>query len=283
VHLVAVCGHKITDIQSLPKDVLPLKAYGITEIVVHDDQLGPYVSIKADGDMGVKGEPIWVHGIWDSTDKKSNRDSLPADVITLIVPLPESIRIRFEIVEEVVKKLNYILQKSFESLKVKNVDVTNDNYKFLKNFQSKFEKQEWNIYLTKAIDYKTKINEIDDNDIIDGVKYAVASTSYPEFIWIASVEIDNRRQVDLIFDTTGAPEGDCLLQIIFFNEIYKQQTLAVLKGVEAVLNNEKIADTVKKKIPKRLVNFINEHIKEQTNIKSYSEFSFNYYHMFTKA
>ncbi len=277
-HLVTICGFKMKPAKINLKEQVPLKAYQITEIVVHDDQLGPYASIQVDGDMDNSNATIGVHGIW-GLDTLSNKEPVPASVTSIIVPVPEGIRIRYEIVEGVVKKFCSIFEKNlptdlaiFDQTQLTANDRT--YLEVLMGIQEKFQKQEWDIYLIKSINYKKDLISTPQTEIAEGVKYATTTTTYPLYIWVASLSIDNKRHVDLIFDTTGSPDGDSLYQINFFNDIFKLHIslfIAVLDRLENMPKN----------YPSRLKEFIKTHISAP--VETYNKFCFDDYHNFTKS
>ncbi|MCK8479062.1 hypothetical protein [Psychroserpens algicola] len=201
-HLVVVLGYKINNKiendsllseQDSNSDGINLKADKIYKLYSHNDQIGPYVRVQ----LGEKQTNEII--AWEIGNKYQR-----ANVTSVIVPLIDNIRVKFEDVLSSVQEIS---------------DIANDAVHIL-NEVGLFKKDniEWDVYLTKSNYYKEEI--LTNSKLTQKMKSKIAFTSYPKYLWLAKCYFldDNRTKLlDVIYDPSDSPTGFCCFQANFFN------------------------------------------------------------------
>ena len=194
-HLVTVVGFKAEKkLKMENEETLVFKADAITKFYAHNDQIGPYVKMKTLGDNS--NEII----AFEIDDYKS-----VGRTNSLIIPLIDSIRIKYEDIYTSIKEINFIVGPTLRYLK--------------SNGKISYERIEWDLHLMTSNEYKKKV--LDDKSISDIIRKKVALTSYPRYVWFSRcsyVEKDKEIKVfDIIYDPTDTPTGFCCFQANFYD------------------------------------------------------------------
>lgn len=214
-HLVTVLGYKIGDDSKVAElslkpnsDGLKLKADKIYKLYSHNDQIGPYVRIKL-GDNETNEIKAWEIGnIYQE-----------ANVISMLIPLIDTIRVKFEDVISSVQEISDIVNDAMFIL---------NEERFLENngFQ-------WDVHLIKSNDYKEEI--LNDESIDEQIKSKIAFTSYPKYLWLAKctmIEYSGKESklLDVLYDPSDAPTGFCCFQANFFKPIFAYEFIESMKA-----------------------------------------------------
>lgn len=203
-HLVAIVGFRFEEGKTDSFngiDGLNLVADKIDAFYTHNDQVGPYAKVK----LGEKGYKLLTCNI-------GNSYLIKAKSKTIIIPLIDSIRVKYE---DVVKSVSEISKVLHAAISIKNY--------FTKNVLD-FE-LEWDIRLERSNDYKHNI--LNDPTVDKDLKIKVSESSYPRFIWLCSVmkctidpanqEILKEKVFDILYDPTDVPSGFCCLQANYYD------------------------------------------------------------------
>ena len=213
-HAVAVTGFKLEKEEPI-KNLYGLKftASRISKIYVHDDQVGPFVR------MGVSDKKVVITdhegGIINATafttsHPDGNRDltNIKAIPDLIMLPLYHKIRIPYKLVEEAINFFGVILNTLIQQLPENTQISLSDKY-------------EWDIYLTTVNSFKAdlfenrKLNDFSKN----------LTSGLPHYIWRASACINNKTEIDFLFDATDIEQGSFFLPPIFYKDILKQELI----------------------------------------------------------
>lgn len=204
-HIVSVIGYRINEKpQTLFASRLPSYSERIVRLYAHDDQWGPYAKI---GFLDSFSSQIEVN-------YEGNNSTLRAEVVSVIIPLKNSIRIRLKQVEFSAMSFDMIHNNIMASQIPKYLEI--------------YRNQEWEIYLDKGVDYKNEIlGNLKGKDFPEDTLFKIAYTSFPEYIWIARLyctDLDNNRLplYDIIYDASESPSRNnfCIYKIFVLNEEY---------------------------------------------------------------
>ena len=165
-HSVIICGYKENENRD------------ITEIYVHDDQIGPYTLVETDGDS--EGIFLKWKGFWTS---KLGYDEVLLE--KLLIPMYPKIRLTYDRIYKGVSDGYFnekiiSLKKMFPAL----------------NF-------DFDLHLTTVQNYKKNIiKDRSDNEIFCD-KIDVLKHFMPRLIWIADIYVDDHLTFQAIFDATA--------------------------------------------------------------------------------
>ena len=199
-HLITVNGFDPpTDFAQKGKN---LYSYGgfVSIIYAHDDQTGPFTKVQMVASEGIIKVIRWVNG----NDEQS---AYSGNISSIIIALPKGIRIPFEdIYEQVHTFFEKGLALIYQLPKGEELNII------------------WDIYLTKANDYRKQI--LDDNtDTYSSSqkKDLLIRTSLPNYIWVARGYSSTIPFIEFVFDAMGFPNSHnlCAKFIFFSQEVEK--------------------------------------------------------------
>lgn len=222
-HIVAVVGYRLDGNFKNnydDPDKLNLKADQVIRFYAHNDQVGPYAKIILDGDE-----------YQILTCNIGNEISIKAKTKSIIIPLHDSIRVKFEDIKESISELNDILVIST----------------FWHHEINKIESEfciEWDIRLEYSNKYKERI--LNNSNIDRDVRIKVSESSYPKFIWLCTATLylndEQFELMDILYDPTDVPTGFCCLQANYFNLERAADFLSTLDDIIESLENQEIKD-----------------------------------------
>lgn len=170
----------------------------VNKLFVHDDQIGPFARVEIDDKSNafdLKQNSFSINTTWDDLDEKLN--DVRAIPTVLLLPAYHKIRIPYDIILSSVQHFNNHL--------VNSVVVDKDI--------------EWDIYLTKNNDFKSKIKK---SEILEkNFKKELLIKNYPRYIWIASARIEEAIIFRIVFDATDIEQGNLLIEFIHYTQEYK--------------------------------------------------------------
>lgn len=156
----------------------------ISTIIVHDDQIGPYVRISFDEEPAIKT-------FWQTPEFTKSY------VSTIVLPVYPKIRIAYEDIQSIVYWLDRILTGFVVHLNKLSDEIS------------------WDIHVRASSDY---MNDIRVCNLGYFEKKYFINTSQPKYIWIASAYVEEDLILDFIFDATDVPGGSIGMQIVSFIE-----------------------------------------------------------------
>lgn len=217
-HLVCLTGYEKQRQTIERREEMSLTADLIDKLYVHDDQVGPFsrLHIRPEGSTvgAVIKDPITGFEIPLHKEAEILETSWPdgrgtekrkADLISIIIPVYNKIRIRYEDVMKRVAEIDTLLYKGEVPLN----EVT------------------WDVFLTSGNDYKRcllKRNKKEDGRffINDRLREKVAAARYPRYIWVARASTPHERSFDILFDSTDIANGFFCLDINCYTDYWKQ-------------------------------------------------------------
>lgn len=203
-HAITICGYTFDKEAPSQNDIFGLVPSSICNILVHDDQIGPYARLsfsnldyEIDGKKHTIALKVAVDG---ETNDDKNRFYVPNN---LIIGLYHKIRIPYSIVREGVKELHAILANLINKLQLMLTDDVKDVV---------FNVTHWDIYLTTI--NKAKKELFNASSIEKVHKRQILTTHHPKYIWVATAHNSNDKLIELWFDATDIPQGDLVIAVI---------------------------------------------------------------------
>ena len=188
-HAVTVAGYKISDNGIIALKELNLQSQNITEIYVHDDQLGPFAKMQF-REMSFTTD--WV----DSDAKDTSYDEIIAKPTLLLIPVYNKIRISFDKIYKILEQFTRV-----ECRIIENKEII------------------WDVYLQSVSDLKQSIRR--NQDISPENKAKLLSRAFPKYIWVAEACIFGEKNVSIFFDATDLENGKLFLCAIHYRaEVY---------------------------------------------------------------
>ncbi len=220
-HLIALSGTESTyEHNNLNNKDLNLYSNDMSFIYAHDDRLGPFSKIK----------------LVENRDKEIILEILTPDnlkweyyVSSLIVPIYEKIRIKFEDIYGIVYKTNLFFKKKVETTML------------------------WDIVLMESNEYKTQIFKY----CSDEIKNKILFTSLPKYVWIVRAFVKDVTVFEMIFDTTDLARGFYCLLI----NIYDLNLLQILKDN---IDKNDVTSYVKEEFGDQFFNLLNTVVATRT-------------------
>lgn len=198
-HIVTLTGYRLEKTKkerelSFKRDHgIKLESDRIQRLFAHDDQLGPFAKIG----FGDEYFPDNIKVNW----RGESRFNM-AIATSLIIPVDDIIRVKYDDVEEFAENFTRFLNKGL--------------YK---------EELIWDIYLQNSNSYKTKLPSLDIS--ADGKK-RLLEKSFPKYVWIAEMRLkpetigDGTKLVDFIFDATDHAQGHFLFDLLYHDGSMKE-------------------------------------------------------------
>jgi hypothetical protein len=192
-HAIAVLGHKVLQSDNPICQNDPWIANRLSKIYLHDDQFGPFASVKFLEDHGLKTP-------W--TDE--HVEHWPTQVISMVIPVYPKIRISYEDIETIVIALDQIIVLAFQN-----------------NFNAM---SFWDIKINYSEDFK---HDIIASALEDDEKIAIVDSNMPKYLWIATLYVGESKVYEFVFDATDVRSGMICRHVISyttedFNEWLRQ-------------------------------------------------------------
>lgn len=226
-HLITICGYKVPEIwsdnsdmqagRSSAKGAFPYFASGFYRFYAHDDQVGPFSRLTFT-DAG-KLLTSWSRATND--EESDSEENIPAEVLSLFVPLHPDIRISFDNILVIAKFLNLIIQLIIED---------SDEHMDMKIV--------WDIFLDDSNNYKNSARELGSkhNGLLYDTQRRIVESALPKYIWIIqALTKDQEILFDIIFDASDILTGDFWIQAHFFNPKIRDILRPGLEGIYEVL------------------------------------------------
>ncbi|WP_299765214.1 hypothetical protein [uncultured Dokdonia sp.] len=188
-HLVTIIGYRIDKTNRTTSVGINTLADNLFRLYVHNDQIGPYTKIGFD-EKPTRGE-YEIQSNWIG----SNNENVVYD--SLLVPLKNSIRIRYQNILQSTTKIDRIVKQILKAPVV----------------------IEWDIYLDKSTNYK---RDILLQDIDDRHKMRISVESFPKYIWVArlnTIPSDTSKELkfDILFDSSESPTSFCIHRVFYYD------------------------------------------------------------------
>lgn len=186
LHLIALSGiESAPEHSKLDRKKINLHSNDMSNIYAHDDRLGAFSKIK----------------LIENRNKEIILEVVTADnvkweyyVSSIIVPIYEKIRIKFEDIYGIVFKANLFFRKKVETVML------------------------WDIVLMESNEYKTEIFKYGP----DESKSKILFTPLPKYVWIVRAFVKDDTVFEMVFDTTDLARGFyCLLINIYDLSLYQ--------------------------------------------------------------
>jgi hypothetical protein len=175
-HLVTISGYTIKTKGLNTKGDFPLYSDSLDMFYSHDDQIGPFSRFK----FTTKKKKFNIETSWWRNQNDSKK--LNAQLVSLIVPIYDKIRISFDDIYKLTLHLNDYF----------SLVITSRNFV-------------WDIFLYQSNKYKKEISE---NNLIDNsIKSKILFSSLPKYIWISRLIINRKTIIEFLFDSTGIAKG----------------------------------------------------------------------------
>jgi hypothetical protein len=179
---------------SLPPTNVPLFAHRIQKLYVHDDQIGPFSRILFDHPNRPKNiQTDWVCPL--------SGKSLVVEPKAVIIPVYHKIRITFENVMMLVRKIHACLK-----LTLKRIPFT------------------WDVYLSDVRDVRT--SHFDSGILAPDERLRLLVKNYPRFLWRCSLHMGNMTLMEILIDATDIARSSFIFDIVFtemsFKSIFKK-------------------------------------------------------------
>jgi hypothetical protein len=211
-HAVTITGYRIGNTKhGFSGSNFFLKSSRIEKIYCHDDQVGPFAR------MEFTRNDNRLTTSWMDESKKIGH--IVADPEILILPLYHKIRIPFDIILNIVYRIDALLKLIGNNVKFKNGLNINEI--------------EWDIFLCISNDFKTEIRL--NTELAHSDKLSILTEGLPKYIWRAIGSIDNER-VELIFDATDIEQGEIFIRLI----PYSQNLSSLMQTIATNINIDDI-------------------------------------------
>lgn len=165
----------------------------INKIFVHDDKLGPFISMEFLNEFYQRLETHW-------NDYKNPTDKINANINTILIPIYPKIRIKFHHIFSVINDFNMYYM---EWWKDNNICV------------------EWDIHLSTVCDLKKEWLNMKIKDFEDlNIKIKLLKLYMPKFIWVANAIKSSTNKIifSFLFDATDIENSDLTVAIIHFSK-----------------------------------------------------------------
>jgi len=216
-HAMTIVGYSILPSRVRDSEVLQgpnmrLEGLRINEFYAHDDQTGPFSRLEivypsanpVQTTTFVPQAPISFIGSYK--DPQQNRLGLFPFVA--IVPIYNKIRLRFMDVSEWITRLNQVV-----SLVLNRTGTPED-------------RMEWQLRLVPSNSYKTRLRA---GALPEASKVAVLSKPHPRFIWEATLLLDDKQVVQLLFDATAMQKSFPIYEVVWTKHSLHSDFAALLK------------------------------------------------------
>ncbi|TCW72854.1 hypothetical protein [Burkholderia sp. SRS-25] len=216
-HAIALTGFSLGDPVATPQGPTGflLRASRIDKLYGHDDQVGPFAR------MTWEQVPNAPHFVYPHPMAGAGgyilRTSWGPDIGTVadfvLLPLYHKIRIPYDLIHAAILNLDAIVEGIRRAV-------------FLT-----VPRAEWDIYLTTGSEYKESVRAEYPAMGVDQLPSLLAEL--PRFVWRARARVNDRVQLDFLFDATGITQHDLLLHVVSTGSEYAQMIGALAPQVVA--------------------------------------------------
>lgn len=192
-HAVAITGYSLghAPVAFAGTNFL-LKATRIDKIYVHDDQVGPFSRMVFDEQLLTPPDGTQELSILTSwLDNGGSIGGKRAISDILLIPLYHKIRIPFGVVHDIILEFDYLLKSVISKVIPDLIPI--------------FQRAEWDIYLISVNDLKKEIS--DSVNLDAAIRRDILMRRFPRFLWRASLIVDERINLDFLFDATDIEQG----------------------------------------------------------------------------
>lgn len=205
-HALVVNGYHMGGI-SQKKRFGGVAAETIDKLYLHDDQLGPYARAKIDRSvLGADLEVSWA-------DSSESVGGYKFRINYLVVPLYHKIRVDYECVWRNAIEMQQLLTGVNELLGIDDVS--------------------WDFVLATNNEFKQQVKQ--DNLIDDSTKLDLLEASLPRFLWIVTLNIDNKLAIKFGVDATDASQGIVVVCTLVYSDIIP----VLYSRIVSILNDDK--------------------------------------------
>jgi hypothetical protein len=189
-HLVTLNGYRFGEAGTdVPEENLLLESDGIGKLYAHDDQAGPFARLEFISDKHYHFNTTW----WSDVEKD---DTLMAAASCVIVPLPATIKVTFNNIQEEILSFELMMQTLLLEEEEREDSSDDAEAKEIPAFR-------WDIYLAESNSYKKEIRERLQK--AKAGQYAKNSESIlfeslPRYIWVAKAYLHEAAGDFLMFD-----------------------------------------------------------------------------------
>jgi hypothetical protein len=242
-HAVTVCGYRLEERPSNNSETndpdLDINLIGrrISELYVHDDNLGPFSRLRCI-DAGSIGQSskinprIFVRETDD--DRNEGLTCIPEVVLT---PIYHKIRLRFNDILGAIR----LFAKYFDAVGINKIDEDHPDG------------IEWEIRLCDVKKYRKKI--IDSNSIEKDIKKSILFRNMPKFLWIGSAMLGKKRLFSFIADATNVERSFYFIDFVCHYKGLKSLIASMIKTGDPNLSKAKEAG-----LPSAFLSFIERYI-----------------------
>jgi hypothetical protein len=214
-HAVAATGYNLGLPSAQPFDATGflLRASRIDKIYAHDDQVGPFARMVADGVRVLldRGGPS-LFSLSTSFGASGGVETHRAIPTVALVPLYHKIRIPFERVHDIIVFFDTFIEVLRQQIPpVGEVLLPS--------------RLEWDIYLTTVNDFKGSILHMPA--LANNLRLEVLEADMPRYLWRATAYCDDDLVLDLLFDATDIEQGTFFLRAVE----YHGQFAALLRSI----------------------------------------------------
>lgn len=206
-HAVALTGYSLGTgaIQPYGSTGFSLRASRIDKFYVHDDQVGPFARMTFDSASfgyehpkeGTVGPTVSISTSWRGENGVIGSGRALSDI--LLIPLYHKIRVPFDTIHDGVLHFDSFASKLLRS----GPEPLTENL-------------EWDIFLTTVNDVKKGVRE--NKALPTSRKATLLTRPLPRFIWRATALAGSEKVFDLLFDATDIEQGQCLVDVIEYDQ-----------------------------------------------------------------
>ena len=233
LHAVTVVGYSIGDSpvharETGPSTANPVAMIGlrITQFYVHDDQIGPFASLRIEPSaiVGTTEFPVTFSGTW----KDAKGTELTMYPVAAIIPVYHKIRITWIEIQKWIIRIDglcrYILPP--------------DTF-------------EWDLHLIPSNDYK---HEIRENDIIANDRVSLLKSGHPRFVWRAVLQtINGQKHFEMLADATGIAKSFPLYKIVWVDDELR-------KALRSLIHHKRLASLVENILTPAMFKFLVDEV-----------------------
>lgn len=204
-HAVTILGYSIGKERAgaLQPGELPMRSSRIDKIYIHDDRFGPFARLEFIDEH-------WQIRVTEKSNEETDEPEL-YKAIGALTGVYHKIRIPFGSIKRICTSMhNRLIEITEEALGGK--EGGDDALVFLSTF-------EWVIKIEEVSIFKAGILNSD----LDGAeKENLLTRSLPRYMWVAEVYSEDDMVGKFLFDATDIPQGNHLLEIVSFDEGFRE-------------------------------------------------------------
>ena len=203
-----------------PGMLVPMRGRRIDKFYAHDDQVGPFSRIEAiENTSSSEGGSDTIDRPSDSPIRFVRKNELgegwSMTPTLVVVPVYHKIRLTFVDVQEWVTRLHTWIacSKSAEDLKI-----------------------EWDVYLVNNSDLKREIAQ--DEGFSDSLRTKIRKTSFPRYVWRASLELEGSQIADFLIDATDVAGAMPIKWIVWYDNRFREEFKARMAQLTEMIERD---------------------------------------------